>query len=47
MAAKELTAAQRQAKRELGKLERRIARTTQTQAQRREVVAKLKAKINA
>lgn len=43
--ASELTAAQKTAKRELGKLERRIARTNQTQAQRREVAAKLKAKL--
>lgn len=40
--AKELTAAQRNAKRQLGKLERRISRTNATQAKRREQVAKLR-----
>lgn len=38
----ELTPAQRKAKREIGKLQRRVDRTNQTQQARRERIAKLR-----
>lgn len=42
--ADKLTAAQRNARREIGKLERRIARTAKTQVARKDRVAKLRKK---
>lgn len=42
--ADKLTAGQRSARREIGKLERRIARTNTTQTQRKDRIAKLKKK---
>lgn len=44
-AEKELTAAQRNTKKLVGKLERRIKRTEATQAARREKVKQLKSKL--
>lgn len=43
--AKELTATQRNAKREIGRLERRIKRTNKTQDGRRAKVAQLRKKL--
>jgi hypothetical protein len=45
MAEKELTAAQRNAKRLIGRLERRIKRTNDTQAKRKDQVKKLRSKL--
>lgn len=41
---KELTASQRNARKQIGRLERRVKRTNETQAQRKEQIAKLKSK---
>lgn len=43
--AKDLTAGQRNAKRLIGRLERRIKRTNKTQENRREQIAKLRKKL--